>query len=510
MKLNILSDLHLGQGELALPSNDADVVVLAGDIARPAEAMAWAQQLGKPVLYVMGNHEFYGGSIPGAAAQLKALCQGTRVQVLDDEVAHIGNVRFLGSTLWTDFELFGDGDGRDAAMAEAVRFMRDYARIRLDDGLQTLLKPQDTVARFRRHAAWLAHALAQPHDGPTVVITHHAPTTASIHPRFEGSMLNACFVSDAGHLLEHGRRATVDPRPHARQLRLPRPWHPRGLQPARLCACRRQRERAFRSRFRGRSELARRRGNAMGPGCILCPEMTMQAHQPLPRALDDTPELELASLAAGGHVPAFEAIMRRHNRLLFRTVRSILKSDADTEDAVQEAYLAAWRALSTFRGDAKLSSWLVRIAMNEAFKRVRQRASNVVMFDSSAHAQDAQPEDHMAADENQGPDLAASRGEMRRLMEARIDELPDVFRTVFVLRAVEEMSVDEVASLLGIPEATVRSRFFRARAQLRGSLSRDMDFALEDAFSFAGTRCDRIVASVLATITPAGTVPPVR
>lgn len=237
----------------------------------------------------------------------------------------------------------------------------------------------------------------------------------------------------------------------------------------------------------------------------------MQTHQTLTTAAAETAsDIELASLAASGVAPAFEAIMRRHNRLLFRTVRSILKSDADTEDAVQDAYLAAWRALGTFRGDARLSSWLVRIALNEAFKRVRRRASNVVMFGTGSGAEPGEegPEATMEADDDQRPDMAASRAEMRRFMEARIDQLPDQFRTVFMLRAVEEMPVEEVAALLDIPEATVRTRFFRARAQLRESLSRDMDFALEDAFAFAGVRCDRIVAHVLATIARDGSLPP--
>lgn len=237
----------------------------------------------------------------------------------------------------------------------------------------------------------------------------------------------------------------------------------------------------------------------------------MQAHQHLTAAAAATAsDAELASLAAAGVAPAFEAIMRRHNRLLFRTVRSILKSDADTEDAVQDAYLAAWRALGTFRGDAKLSSWLVRIALNEAFKRIRRRASNVVIFGASNGAEpgDDGPQATMEADDDQRPDMAASRAEMRRFMEARIDQLPELFRTVFMLRAVEEMPVEDVAALLDIPQATVRTRFFRARAQLRESLSRDMDFALEDAFSFAGVRCDRIVAHVLATIARDGNHPP--
>lgn len=236
----------------------------------------------------------------------------------------------------------------------------------------------------------------------------------------------------------------------------------------------------------------------------------MQSSNPQPAVpiSDKTPDAELAALAGAGNARAFEAIMRRHNRLLFRTARSILRSDAETEDAVQDAYLNAWRALGTFREDAKLSTWLVRIVLNEALKRVRRRASNVVMFDSGVPVGEGQPEASMEADHDQQPDLVASRAEMRRLMEARIDELPELFRTVFMLRAVEEMTVEEVSAALDIPEATVRTRFFRARAQLRESLSRDVDFALEDAFSFDGARCDRIVAGVLATITRDGLVPP--
>ena len=113
---------------------------------------------------------------------------------------------------------------------------------------------------------------------------------------------------------------------------------------------------------------------------------------------------------------------------------------------------------------------------------------------------DAPPEDSNAGDEAQQPDRIAMRGDIRRLMEARIDTLPEAFRTVFMLRAVEELSVEEVASALGLPEATVRTRFFRARGLLREGLSRDVDVALGDAFAFDGARCDRVVASVLARL----------
>ena len=116
-----------------MPENEADVVIIAGDIARPKEAITWASGLVKPVLYVPGNHEFYGGSIAGTVDELKRLSAGTRIRVLDDEEVMIEGVRFLGSTLWTDFLLFGEGEKRAAAMREALRFMRDFSRIRAGD-----------------------------------------------------------------------------------------------------------------------------------------------------------------------------------------------------------------------------------------------------------------------------------------------------------------------------------------------------------------------------------------
>lgn len=206
MKLHILSDLHLGFQGMEKPDTDADVVVLAGDIARPQEAAAWALGFGKPVLYVMGNHEFYGSSIQDATRELRQLCHGTPIHVLDDRSVVIRGVRFLGSTLWTDFRLFGEGDRRTRAMAEAQRFMRDFSRIRIGmPPADAVLTPQHTADLFASHARWLEEELSKPHAGPTVVITHHAPSPSSIHPRFAGSPLNACFVSHAEHLLDARR-----------------------------------------------------------------------------------------------------------------------------------------------------------------------------------------------------------------------------------------------------------------------------------------------------------------
>ena len=202
MKLNILSDLHLSQGALTLPENDATLVILAGDVARPREAASWASRLAKPVLYIAGNHEFYGGSIGETVAELKRLCAGTNVRVLDNDEIIVQGLRFLGTTLWTDFMLFGEGEKRVAATQEALRFMRDFSRIRVGAGLEALFTPADSAALFKMHTSWLEAKLAEPFSGPTVVITHHAPSSKSIHPRFADSLLNACFVSDAEHLID--------------------------------------------------------------------------------------------------------------------------------------------------------------------------------------------------------------------------------------------------------------------------------------------------------------------
>jgi RNA polymerase sigma-70 factor, ECF subfamily len=214
-------------------------------------------------------------------------------------------------------------------------------------------------------------------------------------------------------------------------------------------------------------------------------------------------DAELVRLAAAGSGEAFGQIMRRHNRLLFRTARSILKNDDDTQDALQDAYLRAWRALPTFRADARLSTWLVRIVVNESLGLLRRdgaRPVSIVPLNAAIDFDAETPEMQMQANTADQPEPAAMRGQMRRQIEDRIDSLPASFRTVFMLRGVEEMSVEEVALALDIPEATVRSRFFRARGILREGLSRDIDIATADAFSFAGKRCDSIVARVLAQI----------
>ncbi|MDP3795913.1 MAG: RNA polymerase sigma factor [Polaromonas sp.] len=228
---------------------------------------------------------------------------------------------------------------------------------------------------------------------------------------------------------------------------------------------------------------------------------TLQAMSPVPS--DASSDAELVSLSIAGNDLAFAQIMRRYNRLLFRTARSILKSDDDTQDALQEAYLRAWRALATFRSEARLSTWLVRIVANEALGRLRRNGAQpaqVFLLNAAVDADGETPEMQMPANPDDQPEPSVMRAQIRQQIEARIDTLPDAFRIVFMLRGVEELSVEEVAVALGIPEATVRSRFFRARSILREGLSRDIDMAVGDAFSFAGSRCDRMVEGVLAKI----------
>ena len=217
---------------------------------------------------------------------------------------------------------------------------------------------------------------------------------------------------------------------------------------------------------------------------------------------DKTPDLELVRRSAAHDHDAFRVLMKRHNQMLYRAARSVLKDEAEAEDAVQEAYLQAYRAMGDFRGDAKVSTWLVRIAVNEAITRLHKQArrAEVIRLDGDDLHDQHSSEDSMNDSPPELPERAALRAETRKLLEAKIDQLPDAFRTVFVLRAVEEMTVEETAAVLGIPDATVRTRFFRAKGMLRESLSRDIDLAHGEAFSFAGERCDRIIANVMARL----------
>jgi RNA polymerase sigma-70 factor, ECF subfamily len=221
---------------------------------------------------------------------------------------------------------------------------------------------------------------------------------------------------------------------------------------------------------------------------------------PVPKPASAVDDAELVGRIAGHDQAALEVLMRRHNGKLFRVARAILKDDAEAEDALQDAYLDAYRHLDDFRGGARLSTWLTRIVINQALMRLRKHRRDriVVPFGDGRATEPDQAEADMADERSESPPGATLRAEIRRALERRIDELPTAFRTVFVMREVEDMTVDETAECLSIPAATVRTRLFRARALLREALVRDMDMATVDVFGFAGERCDRIVAGVLA------------
>jgi len=221
-----------------------------------------------------------------------------------------------------------------------------------------------------------------------------------------------------------------------------------------------------------------------------------------PVRADTRDELAIVRRILAGEQTAFATLMRRFNRRLYRLARAIIRDDAEAEDALQDAYLSAYRSLRQFRGDSSLSTWLSRLVINQCLQRLRrhERRQNVIPMIPSPADEEL---DRIACDEFASPDEATERAQMRDILERRIDALPESFRAVLVLRSVEELTVEETAECLGIPAETVRSRHFRAKSLLREALAREVDLAEREVFRFAGERCDRIVARVLAQLTPA-------
>lgn len=201
MRLHVLSDLHLEHAPFTPPAVDADVVVLAGDIAPGTAGVEWVhRQLdGRPALYVAGNHEFYGSDLPGLSARMRAAAVGSSVHVLENDAVVIDGVRFLGCSLWSDFDFAGP-ENRANSMRVCERLVNDYKQIRASE-LGRPLQARDTRDLHVASRAWLATHLAEPFDGPTVVITHHAPL---VRERPENPVLAAiggAFASDLSGLM---------------------------------------------------------------------------------------------------------------------------------------------------------------------------------------------------------------------------------------------------------------------------------------------------------------------
>ena len=201
-----------------------------------------------------------------------------------------------------------------------------------------------------------------------------------------------------------------------------------------------------------------------------------------------TSDEAIVARLALGETALFEVLMRRHNQRLFRAARAIVRDDDEAEDVMQDAYVQAFSKLSQFEGRSKFSTWLTRIAIHEALARVRKRRPEV--------DHDAEP---MQSD-MPSPEDAASNVELGGLLEPMVDALPEAFRVVFVLRAAEGLSSVECAECLGIPEETVRTRFFRARRILQLEIEQKLLASGTKLYEFHLRRCDRVVAAVFARI----------
>lgn len=209
-------------------------------------------------------------------------------------------------------------------------------------------------------------------------------------------------------------------------------------------------------------------------------------------------ESSLVARALGGDATAFRVIIESHNRRLFRLARTVMKDDTEAEDVVQETYLRAFANLSTFRGEASLATWLTRIALNEALGRKHKQRPAVTLETLEVMQKTGGqiipfPNMNTGAD----PERSAAQSEIRKMLERAVDGLPEAFRLVFVLRDVEEMSIEETAAYLGIRAETVKTRLHRARRMLRESLDGQLASTLKDAFPFGGARCARLTEMVL-------------
>ncbi len=206
-------------------------------------------------------------------------------------------------------------------------------------------------------------------------------------------------------------------------------------------------------------------------------------------ALVPDTDSEVVTRVLGGDVPAFEILMRRYNQRVFRTVRAVLHDEDAAEDAAQQTWINAYKHLGSFEGRARFSTWLLRIAVNQASRDMRKSRSHLQLATA--------PRAEAEAD---APEAEAARVHLRSILESAIDSLPEPLRLVLILRDIEELSGSETAAVLDLTDEAARVRLHRARRQLRGSLETVLEDGVGEAYPFLGARCNSIVAAVFAAI----------
>src|SRR4051794_36322385 len=220
----------------------------------------------------------------------------------------------------------------------------------------------------------------------------------------------------------------------------------------------------------------------------------------VPLGQDDA---ELVRRALGRDEAAVRAIMQANNRRLYRLARGVLRNDSEAEDVVQETYVRAFTHLEHFRGDSSLSTWLSRIAVNEALGRLRRQRPGVNIESLPQGTLEAQIIQFPLASSDD-PEKSMAQREIQHVVEHAIDELPEAFRLVFITRVIEGMNVEETAEILGVRPETVKTRLHRARTMLREGIEKKIGPVVMDAFPFAGHRCERLTDAVLKRLGFAG------
>lgn len=220
-----------------------------------------------------------------------------------------------------------------------------------------------------------------------------------------------------------------------------------------------------------------------------------------PVTLSALPDHEIVRRVRAGESALFEILMRRHNQRLYRVARAVIRDESDVEDVMQQAYIKAFTHLDQFEERAQFSTWLTQIALREAFSRRRKlRRIDAVVAWTARHEQDrVEPMDAFASPQA-GPERQAYARELSGVIEAAVDTLPEIYRTVFMLREIEGLTTSETAASLALGEEAVKTRLHRARAMIRRAITDRIGTVLPGAFQFQAPRCDRVVAAVFAQL----------